>query len=94
MADRPKILFTTPVLQHPPASGSALRIENSVKALRRMSELHLMSRVAPYRLQAYAEAYYRSLVHAFFYAPSVEGLSANRYVRRLQQFVQIGRAHV
>ena len=42
----PKIVFTSPVLEHPPAGGPPLRIENSIKFLARLSELHVVSRVA------------------------------------------------
>ena len=40
----PKILFTTTVLSHPPVGGPELRIENSIKALNEISELHIISR--------------------------------------------------
>lgn len=40
-----KILFTTPVLEHPPRNGSKLRIENSIKALSRIADLIIVSRV-------------------------------------------------
>jgi glycosyltransferase involved in cell wall biosynthesis len=40
-----EILFTTPVLQHPPIGGPYLRIENSIKALARIADVHLHSRV-------------------------------------------------
>jgi len=42
---RRAVVFTTPVLQHPPIGGPALRIENSILALARISHLHLHSRV-------------------------------------------------
>jgi len=40
-----RILFTTPELQHPPRGGPKLRIENSIKALNRLSDLVIVSRV-------------------------------------------------
>ena len=33
-----RVLFTTPILEHPPAGGPQLRIENSIKALSRECE--------------------------------------------------------
>jgi len=66
-----RILFTTPVLQHPPASGPALRIENSIKALSRVSELHIASRVNGSQLGGAAgEHFYRRFCRSFSYAPS------------------------
>jgi glycosyltransferase involved in cell wall biosynthesis len=40
-----RILLTTPVLRHPPVGGPYLRIENTIKALARVGDLHLHSRV-------------------------------------------------
>lgn len=37
-----KVLFTTPVLEHPAAGGPQLRIENSVKALSKVTELYII----------------------------------------------------
>jgi len=45
MNRKPRILFTSPVIKHPPAGGPYLRIENSIKTLSRLSELHIVSRV-------------------------------------------------
>lgn len=39
-----KVLFTTPILEHPAAGGPQLRIENSIKALSRVSELDIIYR--------------------------------------------------
>jgi len=41
-----KILVTTPILYQPPVGGPALRIENSIKALNSISELHILSRIS------------------------------------------------
>lgn len=69
-----KVLFTTPQLEHPPASGPTLRIENSIKALSRVSELHIISRVHPSSIGGHvAEAFYRNLSKRFEYAPSLFG---------------------
>ena len=41
----PKVVFTTSVLHHPPIGGPFLRIENSIKALSRISDLYVFSRI-------------------------------------------------
>ena len=46
MKNRPTILFVTSVIGHPPKGGPELRIENSIKALHRISTLSLYCRVA------------------------------------------------
>ena len=67
---KPKILFTTPVLEHPPAGGPALRIENSIKALNQVSELHLVTRFDQATLGGPSgEAFYRQHCHQFGYTP-------------------------
>jgi len=66
-----KILFTTPILEHPAAGGPALRITNSIKALNAISELHVISRVSFLALGgAFAENHFRSMCHRFEYSPS------------------------
>lgn len=84
-----KILFTTPVLEHPAAGGSQLRIENTIKALGRVSELHCISRV-PARNIGNTEAleYIKQLCHNFTFAPSASFLYSTpgffgRIIRRL-----------
>jgi polysaccharide biosynthesis protein PslH len=42
---RVRILYTTPVLQHPPIGGPYLRVENTIKALGQVADLHLHGRV-------------------------------------------------
>lgn len=37
-----RVLFTTPILEHPAAGGPQLRIENSIKALSRVCELDII----------------------------------------------------
>ncbi|HYG89645.1 MAG TPA: glycosyltransferase [Azospirillum sp.] len=69
-----KVLFTTPILEHPAAGGPQLRIENSIKALARVCDLHIVSRVRQAGLGgAPGEAFYRSLCPNFVYAPPVSG---------------------
>lgn len=41
-----KVLFTTPILEHPSAGGPQLRIENSIKALSRVCDLDIIHRAS------------------------------------------------
>ena len=69
-----KILFTTPVLAYPAAGGPALRIQNSIKALYEISELHVVSRCSRQAIGgADAERYFCSTASAFGYAPHQKG---------------------
>jgi len=71
---RPKILFTTPLIEHPPASGPALRIENTIKALNLISELHVAARIGQSSLGGVTgEEFYRRHSHAFAYTPRLSG---------------------
>jgi glycosyltransferase involved in cell wall biosynthesis len=70
-----KIIFTTPVLEHPPAGGPALRIENSIKALAQVSELHLIVRADRQSIGGdSAERFYCRNCAAFGYTPSRAGV--------------------
>lgn len=44
MKRSPSVLFVTPILGHPPKGGPELRIENSIKALSKISTLSIYSR--------------------------------------------------
>ena len=79
-----KILFTTPILEHPAAGGPQLRIENSIKALHSVAELHIVSRVSSQGMGGPdAEQFFRNRCHVFSYAPSAQG-PANRYLRKMR----------
>ncbi len=81
-----KILFTTPVIEHPAAGGPQLRIENSIKSLAKISELYVVSRSTKENTGGEpAISFYKSLAHKFYLAPSVQILSSNRYIRKLQK---------
>lgn len=55
-----RVLFTTPILEHPPAGGPQLRIENSIKALSQICDLDIMHRaVRPSEDVDKTDAYYR-----------------------------------
>ncbi len=81
-----KILFTSPVLEHPPAGGSQLRVENSIKALAQVCEMDIISRSPPSIAGGHsAEEFYKQFAQEFVVMPGVEHLSANKYIRRLQR---------
>lgn len=80
-----KILFTSPILEHPAAGGPALRIENSIKALSGICDLYIVSRLSKPAIGGQsAESFYKGFCREFLYAPSAE-LSANRYILKLQR---------
>jgi glycosyltransferase involved in cell wall biosynthesis len=84
-----KVLFTTPMLLHPAASGPHLRIENSIKALGTVSDVHLISRVPSHQMGGErAVQFYTSLVKAFHHSPSVKNLSSKRFLRRVHIVVR------
>ncbi|MCK4306989.1 glycosyltransferase family 4 protein [candidate division WOR-3 bacterium] len=81
-----KVLFTTPVLEHPAAGGPQLRIENSIKALSKVSELHIISRARLASIGGMdAQRFYESYCKKFLYVPSAKRLSNNRYMRKIQR---------
>jgi len=79
-----KILFTTPILEHPPAGGPELRIHNSIKALAKVSELYIFSRCNRRDIGGFdAENYFINLCHSFNYSPSCKRVPKNRYFRKI-----------
>ncbi|PKP62181.1 hypothetical protein CVT91_00245 [Candidatus Atribacteria bacterium HGW-Atribacteria-1] len=81
-----KVLFTTPILEHPAAGGPQLRIENSIKALSRIAELHIVSRKSIDLIGgAKAQKFYEKYCVKFLYAPTAIRFSINRYLRKLQK---------
>lgn len=79
-----RVLFTTPILEHPPAGGPQLRIENSIKSLSAQCDLYLVARASQRSVGRAGEALYRSLSRGFQYAPAFAG---NRYLRRLRRLL-------
>ena len=80
-----KILFTTPVLEHPPAGGPELRIENTIKALTRLGEVWVVSRLREKWIGGpAARQFYTGLAHRFAYSPSARQ-SDDFVIRNLQK---------
>jgi polysaccharide biosynthesis protein PslH len=66
-----KILFTTPEIKHPPVGGPYLRIQNSIKALNKVSELHVLARFSKESMGGdRAEKFYKHHCRRFSYSPS------------------------
>jgi glycosyltransferase involved in cell wall biosynthesis len=76
-----RVLFATPTLEHPPAGGPQLRVENSIKALSKECQLFIVSRASKRFLGKSGEELYRSLCEALYFDPAVAG---SRYVRKLR----------
>jgi glycosyltransferase involved in cell wall biosynthesis len=80
-----KVLFTTPVLEHPAAGGPQLRIENSIKALSKVNELYVVSRNTKQGIGGEdAEQFYRGYCKQFLYSPSALDATRNRYWRLIK----------
>ena len=83
-----RILFTSTVLEHPPAGGGQLRVENSIKALAPLCEMDIISRTSLADSGgAAAEAFYRTLCHEFHVVPAARTFSRHRYVRKFQRLM-------
>jgi glycosyltransferase involved in cell wall biosynthesis len=81
-----RVLFTSPVLEHPPAGGSQLRVENTIKALAGVCSLDIISRSPPSLSGGQAaEEFYKNYAQEFHVAPTARDLSGNRYVRKIQR---------
>ena len=86
-----KVLYTSPILEHPPAGGPQLRIENSIIALNKVCELHVLSGVQKEKIGgASAETFFQSNSSCFEYLPSSTlKLSNNRYIRKIRRKIKI-----
>jgi len=80
-----KILFTTSILEHPAAGGPQLRIENSIKALARLGEVRVVSRLREKLIGGpQATAFYTKLAKSFCFSPSAS-LSESFVIRNIQK---------
>ncbi|WP_435184089.1 glycosyltransferase family 4 protein [Cylindrospermopsis raciborskii G7] len=74
---KPKILFATPILHHPPIGGPTLRIENSIKALSQISDLYIYSRARPSEIGGVdAVTFYKKYSKEFYFSPFVSPQSS------------------
>ncbi|MGC6415304.1 MAG: glycosyltransferase [Bacteroidia bacterium] len=67
-----KVLYTTDQLLYPAAGGPFLRTENSIKALSKVCDLYVVSRVSKYNIGGdLAESQYKKYCGNFIYSPRV-----------------------
>lgn len=80
-----RVLFTSPIIEHPAAGGPQLRIENSVKALSRVCDLHVVSRATATQEELERTAdFFRPYCSEYLHLPRLERkMHANRQFRRL-----------
>lgn len=79
-----KILFFAPILEYPPAGGPQLSVVNAVKALHRISELHIVTTVPPDRMgSAEAGEFFRRHCYALIHSPTSRWASRNKFVDKL-----------
>lgn len=94
-----RILFTTPILEHPAAGGPQLRIENSIKALSSICELDIVNRDATTTEEAanyfhrYAAEYHSltGTVHDGFFRKAIS--PAEKILKRIIDTKAIKQAH-
>ncbi len=80
-----RVLYVAPILAYPPAGGPEMDIVNSVKALSRSSELHLVCTVPHGSVSTEAEAFFRSKSSAFQFVPSARRGYAAKISRRVRR---------
>jgi len=79
-----KILYTSPIIGYPPIGGPFLRIENSIKALSKISELVLFSREDPVNMGGKeAINFYKNYCKEIYFLPSRISISI-----KLKSFVK------
>jgi polysaccharide biosynthesis protein PslH len=68
-----RVLYATPVLHHPPIGGPTLRVENSIKALAAVAEVHLYCRLPVEKFGGEAALrFYRGVCRSVRLAPFVQ----------------------
>ncbi len=82
-----KILYTiSDWLRHPAVGGPFLRIENSIKALNSVSELHLLVRSSRESIGGkQAEMFYKNICRKLVYTPTANN-STNSFFNRVKGF--------
>ncbi len=85
-----RVLYTSPVLEHPAAGGPQLRVENSIKALSAASELHLVSRAPGLAAERERTAdFFRQYCRTYVLAPRLQkDARGNRLARRAGRAVR------
>jgi len=61
-----KVLYTTPILEYPAAGGPQLRIQNSIKVLSKVAELHILHQAtSPSEEVHLTDSYFRQFSHSY-----------------------------
>src|SRR5262252_2658959 len=79
-----RVLYAAPLLAYPPAGGPEMDIDHSVKALSKISELHIVSTMPQVRTTPAAERYFSDKSAAFHYSPSARSGVVASIGRRLR----------
>lgn len=82
-----KVLYTiSDSIKHPAVGGPFLRVENSIKALNSICELHLLVRSSRERLGGkQAETFYKGICRKFVYTPTANN-STNSFFYKVKRF--------
>ncbi len=81
-----EIIYTSPIMGYPAFGGPELRILNSIKALSKLTSIHIFSGANLKRLGGNnAKKHYESLSSSFHFLPSARGLRNIPFVRRFLQ---------
>ena len=86
----PKILFIAPLLTHPVAGGPEMSVENAIKALSQISELHIISLVSKENMGGEsAYNHYSKFSENILFPPTVvtpeSKFSKNKIIRLIQR---------
>jgi hypothetical protein len=89
--NKPKLLFATPVLHPPPIGGPTLRIENSIKALSRISDLYLYIRIGEKHIGGReATRFYKKISKGVIYSPHIKPNSPSQiFLKRLFNYISM-----
>jgi polysaccharide biosynthesis protein PslH len=89
-----RVLYTTPIVAHPPMGGPEMDVENAIKALSTISELHIISRM-PRELSggSSVEQFFGAKSAAFHYSPSAQSNIHAKVRRRVRAWLGQNSVH-
>lgn len=76
-----RILFTSPILEHPAAGGPQLRIENSIKALSKVCELDIINRDSNSTQET--DKFFKNFASEYHVLPKLKPLNTYQKILRL-----------
>lgn len=77
-----KIIFYAPILEYPPKGGPQMSVTNAIKVLSQISELHIITNVAPETLTKEALSFFQSKCKNLSFAPTSKLYSANFLINK------------